>query len=113
MNRAEFMARAILALGTNEEHWQQGVHGMRDPKDCVERAEKLWEAYAQALGIDPRDAGSAAGNPDVFRVGERLQEKLAHLQRAANNGTPGLAVNVELLRAYVSGLTGAAFKAGP
>ncbi len=98
------MARAIIALGSHEHRLPNA--------EIIERADTLWQAYAQSLGIDPRDLGSAAGNPDVLRVGELIQAKLAPLLSAAHKGMykPGIIDEIENLQSYIGGLTGAACK---
>lgn len=47
MERAEFMARAIIALGTSE---QRGGTRWLAPAEIIERAETLWQAYRGAMG---------------------------------------------------------------
>ena len=61
MNRAEFMARAIIALGTVSDTStdERALHDTRfhhSPRRCVERAQELWEVYVVAVGATGEDA---------------------------------------------------------
>lgn len=46
MERAEFMARAIIALGTAEQ--QRGGTRFLTPPEIIERVNTLWITYLQA-----------------------------------------------------------------
>jgi hypothetical protein len=62
MNRSEFMARAIIRLGSAEQHWTEhdglgnkiDCHRWLEPDECSTRAQALWHIYSEVPGMDLR-----------------------------------------------------------